>query len=326
MEASFLYHTYGNKRGYTYAASLEKLAEDVPSLKGKIDHYLSEITEDGHQIVKKVQETMKIEKDKRQVRVEKTKKGNLDVVGRLAEIEYQVQKIIENSIMDNIKKDASDIAPLLKPVSSANIDPSFLSSLTTSSYQMILDDNLKDLQALVNNSEELESDRTAFLEKMRRRLVHLVTLSPRSEFGGAQNQSMLSASRGFSGNRVIPSFSKRAPEPSQMLQNSVNMNPAGISQLNLTQLQQMQQMRSAMRSSGGMPVARPGMNNIGAMNSNQGMHPAQMMTHGIGPSQMINPQQMMGAPQAINPQQIMPSQAASPVRPFSNYPFPPKKQ
>ena len=332
MEASFLYHTYGNKRGYTYAASLEKLARDVPFLKDKIDQYLSEITEDGHQIVKKVEETMKIEKEKRIVHVEKTKKGTLDAVRRLAEIEYQVEKIIENSVLDNIKKEASDIAPLLQPVSSANIDPSFLSSLTSTSHESILDDNLKDLQNLVNNynPQEFGSERMASLEKIRRRLVHLVSLSPPAEFGGAQNQSMLSASRGFSGNRAIPAFSKRTPEPSQVLTNSGTMNPAGMPSLNLTQLQQMQQMRSAMRSSGGIPYGRHGMN-LGTMNVTQGMRPAHMMNPTQAMShlpQAISPQQIMIPPQTISPQAIMPPQGINPndMRPLQNYPYQQKKQ
>lgn len=275
-------------------------------MKDKIDVFLSEITEDGHQIVKKVQETMKLEKEERGSQVLKTKKGKLDVVGRLNEIEYQVSKILENSFMDNIKKDASDIAPLLKPVSSVNIDTSFQSALTSASYQSVLDDNLNDLKILIQklNSGEVGKEKMAELEKIRRRLVHLVSLSPPSEFGAPQTQSMLSASRGFSGNRVIPNFSKRAPDQSQSFQNSANM-PS----LNLTQLQQMQQMRSAMRSSGGIPFVRPGMN-LGGMNTSHGALPTHLMnpTHGMNPSQMVNPQQMLIPTQAITPQQNMPTQ------------------
>jgi len=317
IEASFLYHTYGNKRGLTYAASLEKLAADVPFLKDKIEHFLSEITEDGHQIVKKVQEVMKLEKSEREQvdqdsRVIKTKKGRLDVIGRLNEIEFQVSKILENSFMDNIKRDASDIAPLLKPVSNF-INPAFQESLTVASFQSVLDDNLKDLEALVKSadSQEDSKEKLAILEKVRRRIVHLVSVSSPSEFGGAPNQSMLSASRGFSGNRVIPNFSKRIPESSQL------QPPVNMPSLNLTQLQQMQQMRSAMRASNGIPFVRPGMN-LGAINASHGIHPQVLnQMQGINPSQFLNLSQMGSQSQIpntshlLNPLQIIgrPSQS-----------------
>ena len=66
-----------------------------PFLKDKIEQFLSEITEDGHQIVKKVQEVMKLDKSEREnvdqdSRVIKTKKGRLDVIGRLNEIEFTI--------------------------------------------------------------------------------------------------------------------------------------------------------------------------------------------------------------------------------------------
>ena len=289
----------------TYAASLEKLAVDVPFLKDKIEQFLSEITEDGHQIVKKVQEVMKLDKSGREnveqdSRVIKTKKGRLDVIGRLNEIEFQVQKILENSFMENIKRDASDIAPLLKPVSNF-INPAFQESLTSASFQSVLDDNLKDLEGLVKSaaSQEDSNEKLAILEKVRRRIVHLVSISPPSEFGGAPNQSMLSASRGFSGNRVIPNFSKRTPEPFQ------SQSPVNMPSLNLTQLQQMQQMRSAMRASSGIPFGRPGMN-LGAISSPHGIRPQTLnQIQGINPSQFLNLSQMAANGQVMNTSHIL---------------------
>ena len=207
--------------------------------------------------------------------------GQVDVPGRLHQIDTESKKIIADAEKEVFRREGGDIGPILKPIS-AFTDSAFTSSVAQMDLQSLLDGNVQDFEYVHNQIKSkiqikseagtqlpLEDQDKIALERVRRRLLHLVSKAPPAEFvqnnqNAARPQTMISATRGFSNQqRSLPAFTKRPGLP-QGYNTSPGPNMPGNYQTpgmhpthNMHQGSTMHQRSPQMASPGQAMPARP---------------------------------------------------------------------
>ena len=214
QEASFLYHTYGSRKGQAYISSLERFSSSIPGLHFQARKRISQLTRGAHDIVESTkkyyqdslnfQDSLNSSNSTNSINSQNSKaksKSNLDLILETEMGQVNITKKAshykssfnsnQDSELELLKREAVDIGLVIKPIGPLS-DPMFNNQLSRMSFMELLNGNIQDYKRVLELSKlhsqdqliqemTLESEKD-LLEKIRRRLVHLISKAPPSEF------------------------------------------------------------------------------------------------------------------------------------------------
>ncbi|CAG8525048.1 2484_t:CDS:10 [Diversispora eburnea] len=179
-DKDFLYNTYGDEKGYSYAKSIKSFVSDMgEEMNQQVDQFMNKLTSGAHLIDQKVARILANSDPIDSSTVTQTEFGPINIGQEINRIRKIPELKKQQAELEMCRKEKIDVDLLMGDKDIYNV----VQNVGNQSFQELLDNNAKDLAQLIitKQSDNPDSNNKQILDNLSNRLIQLVQNTPESE-------------------------------------------------------------------------------------------------------------------------------------------------